>query len=741
MLAFTLLLAAGAVQAQEPGRIAGTVEEARGGGRLEGVNVVVVGTLYAAVTDAEGRFVLGPMPPGTYAVEINALGFRTERRDVILAAGAEAELAFRLRLPEVEVERIDAAALRRVLQPVEAVEDRHLREINAHETGELLRALPGTDAGRRSVLDFEPFIRGLGGNQIGVYVEGARFLAGSPFGFSAPLSLFDPSVVEWVDVVKGPYALTWGGGNLSAIRVTTRDAPAGTRLRPSFQAGYTSKLDALDAAGSLSGSSGKASYRLHGAYRSGDDYKDGGSQRIPADFRAVTLRGQAAYRFRTSTRFVLQAGYQDRGDLDAPGSVLSQGASDAADVSARFQTAWAAGPIRALDATVYWNRRAQRLEDSVAPDLSRPKLLALDVEQAQVGGRLAARFVPVKGWTLEAGGDVYSVLHDAVRQISGVASRNPEVFLVRDARITDAGFFAGGTRVFGTLEATGTVRLDVVHAQAELDVPSDYASVTETNLSGAFALTAGLSSVWQASAGIGSVARSAGAYERYADPASFRNAFFLTEVAGNPGLEPERSTQADLWLSASYPRLELHLNAFARRLSNAITVPPSPDYIEPPNTLPELPRYVNGKATYYGAEMAARYALMGEFVTIHGAARYLWGRNDLLREPAYGVAPAHVMMGGRLNAPANLFFLEGILRGVFEQTRVARSRVEGATDGYITADLHFGVMLPRAASLVLGVNNLTGKTYANHLNVRLALSAQPITEPGRVFFIRLRYGI
>ena len=85
-----LLLAAGAVQAQEPGRIAGTVAEARRGQPLGGVTVVVVGTLYAAVTDAEGQFMLGPMPPGAYAVEVNALGFQVERRDVNVAAGAEA---------------------------------------------------------------------------------------------------------------------------------------------------------------------------------------------------------------------------------------------------------------------------------------------------------------------------------------------------------------------------------------------------------------------------------------------------------------------------------------------------------------------------------------------------------------------------------------------------------------------------------------------------------------------------
>ena len=161
----------------------------------------------------------------------------------------------------------------------------------------------------------------------------------------------------------------------------------------------------------------------------------------------------------------------------------------------------------------------------------------------------------------------------------------------------------------------------------------------------------------------------------------------------------------------------------------------------PSNTLPARPRYVNGKTTFYGVEAGMRYALLGEFATMNAGASYLWGVNDLLDEPAFGVAPASVMMGGRLNAPANFFFLEAILRGVFEQTRVAASRNESPTSGYITADLRLGVTLPRSASLILGVDNLTGKTYTNHLNALRPFSARRIAEPGRVFFIRLRYGV
>ncbi len=737
-----LLLGAQAMQAQEPGRVTGTVGEARSEQLLPGITVVVVGTLYAAVTDAEGRFAMGPLPPGTYTVEVNALGYRPERRDVAVAEGEEVVVAFRLQPPEVTLESIEALVLRRSLQPGAGLTTRRLREINTGEIGEWLRVLPGGDAGRRGGLVFEPTIRGLWGNQIGVYVDGARFLAGSPYGLDTPLGLFDPYTISSLEVVEGPYALTWGAGALSAIHLETRDAaPSPSYLRGEAQLGNTSRLRAIEAAGALADSTGAVAYRLQGAYRTGDDYEDGDGQRVPADFRAVTVRGRASYWFARSARLVVHGGYQDRRDLDLPGGALDGGASEAADGSVRFQAVRPAGLLRALDAKAYWNRRTQALQNKIQLDAEEP-LVAVETEHTLAGGRLAAHLIPVEGLAVEVGGDVYSVLHNAVRREDAPVPLRPETPVLQDARLTNIGLFASGTRTFGRVEATGAVRVDVVQARA--DETSAVASsadldVTETNVSGAFALAADLSSVWNVSVGVGSVVRTADAYERFADRAPLRQATFLTRVRGNPALKPERSTQADLWLRATYPRLDVRLNAFVRRLSDYITIDAVTDEIIPPATLAAPPSYVNSTGTFYGVEASVRYALVGRFVTMRLGGSYLWGRDETLDKPALGVAPASVEVGWRADAPGNLFFFEILLRGVFEQERVAALRGETPTDGYVTADLRVGLLLPNSVSLWLGLDNLADAAYANHLNALQPLTGGRLAEPGRRFHLRLRY--
>ena len=732
-----LLFGAQAVQAQEPGRLTGTVVAARSEQPLPGVTVVVVGTLYAAMTDAEGRFAIESMPPRTYAVEVNALGYRPERRDVEVAEGEEVVVAFRLRPPEVTVESIEV--VRRTLQPVAELNPRRLREINTNEIGQWLRRLPGSDAARRGALAFEPTIRGLWGNQIGLYVDGARFLAGSPYGLDTPLGLFDPYMISSLEVVEGPYALTRGAGVLSVIHLKTRDvASSPTYLRgvsppPALhgevQVGYTSTLRAFEAAGALADSTGKVAYRLHGAFRTGDDYADGDGQRVPADFRVASVRGRASYWFARSARLIVHAGYQDRRDLDVPGHELDAGVSEAADGSVRFQAVRSAGLLRAFEAMAYWNRRTQALQNETQWATGEP-FMSVEAEHTLVGGRLAAHLNPVEGLTVEIGGDLYSVLNDAVRREDAAVPLRPETPVLQEARLTDVGLFASGTRTFGRLEATGSVRVDLVQARAdETRAVAGPLDATETNFRGAVALSTDLSSVWQVSLGVGSVVRTADAYERYADRVPLRGAL----IYGNPALEPERSTQADLWLRAAYPRLDVRLNAFVRRLSDYITMAARMD------ATPDALGYVNGTATFYGVEASVRYALIGRFVSMRVGGSYLWGRHEMPDEPVFGVAPASVEVGWRADAPGNIFFMEGVLRKVFEQERVAASLGETPTDGYVTADLHLGLSLPNSLTLWLGLDNLANAAYANHLNPLQPLTQERIAEPGRRFYLRLRY--
>jgi TonB-linked SusC/RagA family outer membrane protein len=93
--AVLFLLLATAAHAQT-GRITGTVTDSAAGSPVTGVTIVVTGTRLAAITGDNGRFTLGAVPPGTYALEARRVGYSpVVHRAVQVVAGQTTTVDFK----------------------------------------------------------------------------------------------------------------------------------------------------------------------------------------------------------------------------------------------------------------------------------------------------------------------------------------------------------------------------------------------------------------------------------------------------------------------------------------------------------------------------------------------------------------------------------------------------------------------------------------------------------------------
>jgi TonB-linked SusC/RagA family outer membrane protein len=236
----TLLIAAVALLCTtaswaQTGALSGRVTEATTGAPLPGANVVVVGTSTGTSTDADGRYVIADLEPGTYDLRASFVGYRGEmREDVPVTAGDTSIVDFSLRtgvtLDEMVVVGYGEQRRRDLTGsvasvPVDDIEDRPVESVE--------EALQGKAAGINIVQnsgspgsDFTVRIRGTGtiGNNTPLYV-----VDGVPV--NGDINYLNTNDIQSIDVLKGAAAAAIYGTQAAngAVLITTKKGREGER--------------------------------------------------------------------------------------------------------------------------------------------------------------------------------------------------------------------------------------------------------------------------------------------------------------------------------------------------------------------------------------------------------------------------------------------------------------------------------------------------------------------------------
>lgn len=250
-----LALVARPAAAQQTGTVRGVVRDATTQTPIVGVQVGVVGTRIAAITDQEGRFTLSNVPAGAAQVRARMLGYSGALSPVLVSADAPTTVDFALRqsviaLDELVVTGTGGATTRKQLgNTIASIDSSTIRLAPVQSFSEALAARePGVQILPSSGLAGEGArirIRGNASlsqsNEPVVYVDGVRIDNGGGFtyagagGAGTPSRLDDinPEIIERIEILKGAAAATLYGSeaNAGVIQIFTKKASAG---RPRF---------------------------------------------------------------------------------------------------------------------------------------------------------------------------------------------------------------------------------------------------------------------------------------------------------------------------------------------------------------------------------------------------------------------------------------------------------------------------------------------------------------------------
>ena len=454
--------------------VTGTVTDAQALA-LPGAAVVVHttggGFVASAIADREGAFELPDLAPGDYVLRVTLLGF-TPHEAPLRLGGEDVDLPVTLEVGAFSQE-VTVSALMPEVATEFVVAAPEIERRGAQDLAQSLRSHAGVTSLRRGAINLDPSVRGLYAEQIGVFVDGTRTFAAGPARMDSGLSHVSPHALQALRVVRGPYALTWGAGTLSAIRAETfKPAFSGGGLELGGRAGYNYGANggASDAFASLHGSSDRIRFGVQHNTRTGNDYRDGNGARVEGDYESFDTRWVTGFRIGSQSLFEYSGGLQRQNDIDYPGRILDATFFETQSHAVEFSHQAGGGILQELAGQVYLNDKRHLMNNDNKPtavrDPHRTPPFAIRVDLPASARTLGGRFHAALGGgplRYKVGFDAYRLQQDARQTISdrdtGMVhhDRHP---VWPDADLTNAGAYAQVLFERGRSTIGGTVRVD-----------------------------------------------------------------------------------------------------------------------------------------------------------------------------------------------------------------------------------------------------------------------------------------
>ncbi len=257
-----LPLVAFAQVGQQAAEISGTVTDARTGVRLVGANVLIVGTVRGAATDADGNYRIGNASVGSITVAAHYIGYKSSQQETTVVAGQSVTLNFALgvsalTLDEVVItgtgQEVTKRSLATTISTVRAADTENMpiqslgEMLTGRTAGVMAMSTTGTAGGAIRIR-----VRGMTSlsvsNEPIVYVDGIQVdnaaFDPSGFGFNylggqeqSRLGDINPDDIDRIEIVKGSAAATLYGTTAAngVIQIFTKRGALNSKARWTFE--------------------------------------------------------------------------------------------------------------------------------------------------------------------------------------------------------------------------------------------------------------------------------------------------------------------------------------------------------------------------------------------------------------------------------------------------------------------------------------------------------------------------
>lgn len=595
--------------------------------------------------------------------------------------------------------------------------ERPRQPIPAADGAGYLKNIPGFSVVRKGGLGGDPVLRGMGMSRLGILIDDSLLLGGCGGRMDPPTAYVFPQSFQSITVLKGPYSVAHGGGNLAGVVMFDREPP---QFAPG--GGVQGQVRALvgsfgrdDLMARVETGNNTVYLRAAATRAQGDDYRDGRGDKVRSFYERRNVSSQLGYTPDNGTLLELSA---ERSEAEAAYSdrMMDGPVFDRESTSLRFEKDFS-GLLNRLEVQLFDNYIDHVMDNYSLRPLKGMKA-ASNPDRQDVGGKIALRFAPADNLLLQIGADG----HDDTHRLRGGA------LYASQPRLKDAAFVYRGHyaelewKPEGWLLRSG-LRRDVVDTEL-FSAQGNPLRDTENTLHGGFLRFE------QQSGGAGNWFVALGQSERAPD-------FWERKRDLQLQLRPEQNRQLDLGYSWRSEILSGTVSLFSNRIDDYILL-----------RLPSSMRNVDAET--YGGEIDVGWRLHSDW-RLNASLSHVRGDNRTDNKPLAQLPPLEAVLS--LQYEHEDWSGALVWRGVSKQDRidVGAGNVAGqdcaATAGFATLGAHMGWQINRQWQLAAGIDNLFDKRYAEHLsrNVSPMVAAigyeqtGRINEPGRTLWLSLGY--
>jgi iron complex outermembrane recepter protein len=730
-----------ASQTPQTGRITGVVVDASTGAPLPRARARILEVHREEPGHAGGAFAFAGLPPGTYTLEVDHLGYDRHTQRVEVDAGATVDVRVALHVRAIELHEIvvtgsiTGRAQRDVLSPMSTLRGAELDRRMAGTVAATLEGEPGLAVTGIGPATARPVIRGLGGDRILMLEDGVR--TGDMSSTSSDHAVaIDPLTAQQIEVVRGPMSLLYGSSALGGVvNVVRGEIPAALPEHAHGTATVRGSSVDQGAAGGgvVNFAAGSLALRAEASGRRSGDFHTPVGEIVNTGGHDIGLSGGAGM-VRSWGHVGASYRFYDK-HYGIPGGFVG-GHETGVDIDMRRHAARAELEAHLPGGRFFSTVRASASFSDYRHDELEPSgVIGTQFFQDFVAGEVLARHGE-RGPLAQGAIGVRAQYRDIV---TGGSLRTPSTydyavaaFLVEEIgtgavriqlgarydqawyepRDTTASIFVGGRRIPVRPRAFGSVSASV----GALYAPSD---------------------VLRFGASVARAYRTPDFNELYSNgPHLAANSFDV----GDPSLDAETGLGVDAFVRITGERVQGEIAAFRNRLDDYIF--PSSRGRAETGTQGGRPRfqYTNEDAVLTGAEGDLSLALTPR-VAAELTASYVRARFTSDRAPipilegadtsfveASRFPPLIPPLLGRvaLRYEGRRLFAGAGLRWAAEQDRLGD--FETPTDGYASASLSAGIRLvqgTRLHTVTLVVDNATDAEYRDHLSRIKDIMPQP----------------